>query len=45
MRPPWQRSEKCQNQNHDQYGSKHFVVPFPAIWGRARATVARADYS
>jgi hypothetical protein len=23
MRPPWQRTKQCQDQNHNQYGSKH----------------------
>ena len=26
MRPPWQCSEKSQNQDHDQYSSKHVLL-------------------
>ena len=27
MRPPWQGTQKCQDQNHDQYSSKHVLLP------------------
>jgi hypothetical protein len=29
MRPSRQRSEECQNQEHDQYGSKHCLLLLP----------------
>jgi hypothetical protein len=31
MRPTWEHTEKRENQNHDQYSSKHVLLLFPVL--------------
>ena len=36
VRPAWQRTHQRQNQDHDQYGSKHVLLLFRASFGYRR---------